>query len=154
MQIQTINVAEIQTALGALLKSWPTLMDMSALTIQHGEAPPNSETACPWIGVYCVGVEYPLRTIGMGSGMRYQRVKFWLVCKEADPNTGNECTVKLEALVQKAASAVLSDTSLGGTVDALDDLNVTYPQWGKESGVYLQTAVIQFTAVTTVKAGG
>jgi hypothetical protein len=97
--IQTVNVAAVQAALGELLKNDATLMDMTTLAIEHGEAIVDSENQCPWIGVYCVGVDYVLRTVGYGSGFRYQRMQFWLVCKEQSPNSGSDCTTKLEALV-------------------------------------------------------
>lgn len=152
--IQTINVATVQAALGEILKNNAALMDMTALTIEHGEAIVDSQEQCPWVGVYCVGVTYESRTLGLGSGMRYQRMQFWLVCKEQSPNSGSDCTTKLETLVQAVNSAVLSDTSLGGTVDAIEEFRTDYPAWGKTAGgVYLQTAVTQFTAVTTVTGG-
>ena len=155
MIINTVDVGDVQSALGGLLSQWPSLMDYGdRLEIQHGESFPETENRCPWIGVYCIRHELPIRTIGMGSGMRRQEMTFWVVCKEASPNSGNECAEKLENLVQGAASAILSDTSLGGTVDAVTNMTVTYPQWGNSSGVYLQTAVIEFTAETTVRAGG
>ena len=152
--IATVNVATVQAALGELLKTNAALMDMTALSIEHGEAILDDENKCPWIGVYCVGVTYELRTLGFGAGMRYQRMQFWLVCKEQSPNSGSDCTTKLETLVQAVNSAVLSDTSLGGTVDTLEDFRTDYPAWGKTAGgVYLQTAVTQFTATTTVTGG-
>jgi hypothetical protein len=154
VKISTVNVAEVQAGLGELLKNWPALMDMTSLTIQHGERIADSETQCPWLGVYCVGVTYDIRTLGMGAGMRYQRMQFWIVCVEQSPNSGSECTQKLEALVQSANSAVLSDTSLGGTVQTIEEFRTDYPAWGKTAGgVYVQTAVTQFTAVTTVRGG-
>ena len=152
--IQTVNVAAVQAALGNLLLTNGALMDMTALTIEHGEAIVESENQCPWVGVYCVGVTYDVRTLGFGAGMRYQRMQFWLVCKEQSPNSGSECTTKLETLVQAVNSAVLSDTSLGGTVDVIEEFRTDYPAWGKSAGgVYLQTAVTQFTAATTVTGG-
>lgn len=154
MIINTVSVADVQSALGRQLAQWPDLIDMTGLTIEHGEKPPDDQNRCPWIGVYCVEHELPMRTLGMGAGVRYQRMKFWLVCKEASPNSGNECAAKLEALIKSAASAVLSDCSLGGTVDIVETLTVNYPEWGKQTGVYVQTAVIQFIAQTTVQAGG
>lgn len=154
MIIQTVDVGDVQSALGTLLAQWPALMDYQRLAIKHGEKPPDIESECPWIGVYCVGHRLVARTLGMGAGVRSQEITFWVVCKEASPNSGNECAEKLENLVQAAASAVLSDTSLGGTVDVVKDITITYPQWGKGAGAFLQTAVIEFPAVTTVKAGG
>jgi hypothetical protein len=155
VRISTVNVADVQNALGALLLGDAQLIDMTELTIEHGEIINKSEDRCPWIGVYCIGVNYELRTIGLTAGMRYQKMSFWLVCTEQSPNSGNECTKNLEHLVQLVNSAVLSDTSLGGTVDTIEDFRTDYPQWGKTTGgVYLQTAVTQFTAVTLVRAGG
>jgi hypothetical protein len=151
--IKTVNVADVQAALGVILTNDGTLADMTQLSIQHGEAIAVSDNQCPWIGVYCVGVTYELRTIGYGAGFRYQKMQFWVVCVEQSPVSGEECTRKLELLVQAANSAVLSDTSLGGTVDTIEDFRTDYPAWGKNAGVYLQTAVTQFTAVTTVKGG-
>ena len=46
--IATVNVATVQAALGEVLKGWPDLMDMTALTIEHGEAFASSELQCPW----------------------------------------------------------------------------------------------------------
>lgn len=154
MLIKTVNVADIQSALGMLLSTWPDLMDRTSLVIEHGEKPPESEMNCPWIGVYCLTHRLISRTLGAGAGMRYQKVTFWIVCKEASPNSGNECAAKLEALIQNITSALLSDPSLRGTVDFMDEIIVNYPEWGKQSGVYIQTSVIQFTVQTTVQAGG
>lgn len=154
MLIKTVNVADVQSALGMQLATWPDIIDMSTLVIQHGEKPPDSETRCPWVGIYCIGHEMPPRVLGVGAGMRYQRITFWAVCKEASPNNGNECAAKLEALIQMIGSAILSDCSLRGTVDTVETLKVSYPEWGKQAGVYVQTAVIQFTAQTTVQAIG
>lgn len=154
MLIKTVNIADIQSALGTMLAQWPDIQDRTALVIEHGEKPPESESNCPWVGVYCISHKLVGRTIGAGAGMRYQRATFWLVVKEVSPNSGNECSAKLESLIQNLTSALLSDTSLGGTVDFMDDITVNYPEWGKTTGVYLQTAVIQFTVQTTVQAGG
>ena len=151
--IKTVNVATVQAALGELLKSDATIMDMTGLTIEHGEAIAKSDTQCPWLGVYCVGVNYEIRTLGFGSGMRYQKMQFWLVCVEQSSSSGSDCTTKLEALVQAVNSAVLSDPSLGGTVDTIEEFRTDYPSWGKSSGVYVQTAVTQFTATTMVTGG-
>lgn len=154
MIINTMNVADIQSALGLQLAQWPAIIDMAELEIQHNEEIPDSETRCPWVGIYCISHEMPIRTLGMGAGMRYQKIMFWAVCKEASPNSGNECAAKLEGLIQMIGSAILSDCSLRGTVDIVQDLKVTYPEWGKKADVYVQTAVIQFTVQTTVQAGG
>lgn len=151
--IRTVNVATVQAGLGALLVNDGALADMTTLAIQHGEEIVSSETGCPWVGVYCVGVQYELRTLGFGAGMRRQKIQFMVVCVEQSGNSGNECTQKLEALVQAVNSAILSDPSLGGTVDTIDEMRTDYPQWGKSEGVYVQTAVTQFTAVTMVTGG-
>lgn len=153
MTFASVNVNDVQQALSDMLRNWSALQDIASLTIENAERVNDSENNCPWIGIYCVGVEYPGRTIGMGQGMRYQRMQFWIVCQQQSTNSGMECAQRLEQLVQAANSAVLSDTSLGGTVDAVDEFRTEYPQWGKSAGgVYMQTAVTQFTAVTTVRA--
>lgn len=149
MKIKTINAADVQRALGAILNEWAGLMDTPHLSILHGEEINRDENACPWIGVYCIGSDFPPRTTGFGVGMRYQHIRFMVVCQHTSANSGAECTARLEDLVQKVTSAVLSDPSLKGTVNALDSFAVRYPEWGKSNGIYIQTAAVEFTAVAT-----
>lgn len=108
--------------------------------------------ACPWISVYRFGVQYPPRAMGGGGGgFRYQNIQLAVVCQASSPNSGEDCEKSLENLLERTVAAILSDHTLRGTVQMLDEeFDVQYPDYQLNQGVYMQTAIIQFTAVTTV----
>lgn len=106
---------------------------------------------CPWIGVYRFGVKYPLRTLGLGAGQRYERVALAVFVQHSDPSSGEECEDLLEGLIMNVVSALLSDPSLGGVVDTLDEFEVSYLDYSQSDAGYMQTAGIYFTAITSVR---
>lgn len=108
-------------------------------------------TAHGWVGIYRDGIQYPLRTLGMGSGYRMQQIRLYLLVQESDPTSGSECEDRLERLLQKVVGVLLSDPSLKGTVNTLDDFSVSYRGFIND-GMYLQMARIDFTGLIPVSA--
>lgn len=104
-----------------------------------------------WVGIYRDGIDYPARTLGMGSGYRNQLIRLYLLIQESDPTSGNECEDRLEVLLQKVVGVLLSDPSLKGTVQTLDAFTVTYRGFKGDAG-FMQMARIDFTGVIPVSA--
>lgn len=107
-----------------------------------------------WACIYRERVDYPARTLGMGSGYRNQLIRLFAFVRESDPTSGEECGQRLDALLQKLVSSLLSDPSLKGTVQTLDEFSVIYFDYQKQdtTGMYLQTAQLNFTGVIPVSA--
>lgn len=108
-------------------------------------------TAHGWVGIYRDGIQYPPRALGMGSGYRMQQIRLYLLVQESDPTSGSECEDRLERLMQKVVGVLLSDPSLKGTVNTLDDFSVSYRGFIND-GMYLQMARIDFTGLIPVSA--
>jgi hypothetical protein len=146
-----VNVAEVTGAVFDMLRAHQALIDLN-VTIEVSEEINQEASRCPWIGVYCTGVKYPPRTLGGGPGYRRQEITLVLALA-ATGGSGRECSEALEQLLQAALSPLLTDHSLKGTVDTLDDIEVSYPDFRQtENGVFMQTAFVYFTGLVNVTA--
>lgn len=106
-----------------------------------------------WACIYRARVDYPPRTLGMGSGYRNQAIRLFAIAAESDPSSGEEAGQRLDALVQKLVGTLLSDPSLKGTVQTLDEFSVDYFDYQRQaSGIYLQYAQLNFTGLIPVSA--
>lgn len=138
MQLVPFNTSTVSKALQAML-----LREVQDAQVQRSEQIPEEPARCPWIGIYRADARYPIRTLGLGSGMRQQRLRFILLLKHADIRSGEACEEVLEDLVQRVLSALLSDTTIGGTVENLDDLEVRYSDYQKAADKrFMQTAAV------------
>lgn len=144
------NVSEITRAIQSMLNDSPDVGQAGVLVERSGEER-LSPTANGWVGIYRDGIDYPPRTLGMGSGYRNQLIRLYLVLQETDPTSGDECEDRLEELLQKVVGVLLSDPSLGGTVQTLDAFTVTYRAFKGDYG-YMQMARVDFTGVIPVSA--
>lgn len=149
--IDVPDVSEIAQAIVDLLKRDTRLTAASISRDEERNATPGQ---CPWIGVYRVGARLPVRTLTSLAGWRDHKATFLILVQAANPRSGAECAVALEALTGDVISALLSDTTLGGTVSGLDsesEFSVDYTRYSVDGGIWMQTAVIQFTThgVTT-----
>jgi hypothetical protein len=149
LNITPIDVSAVTRALVAMLSADSRL---EQATIERSAELNEIPGRCPWIGVYRSGVEYPLRTLGMGSGWRQQRLNLMVFVQHADGTSGEECEDRLEGLIVDVIGVLLSDPTLGNTVDTLDEFSVTYLDYSQTDSGYMQTAGIYFTAITSVRA--
>lgn len=148
--ITPTNVSDVTGAVLAMLNEHPSVGNLGVL-VERSAEPPEIPGPEGWIGIYKSSIEYPSRTLGMGSGFRQQRIKLVLHVKMSNYNSGEDCEVALEALLQQCVSCLLSDTSLRGTVDVLDtDLQVQYPSFDRNEQVWVQPANIFFTGLVNV----
>lgn len=149
--IRTLNIAEITAAIAAQIGGWPALRDLK-LAVEVSEAVNESASRTPWLGVYPAGVDYEERTLGVGAGYRRQRVDLLLLLQASDITSGHQCHETLGELVGEATSAILSDSTLGGTVDTVGALRVRYDYAQTGENAFLQTAIIELTAERAVGA--
>lgn len=154
MTIYVTDVHEVTEAIEQTLKENVDLIEIG-LEVEIGEQINEDPNRCPWVGVYRQGIRYPSRALGAGSGYRQQRIALVLVLQHANLNSGSECSRQLEDLIKKVMSAVLSDESLRGKVDILDEVEVSYTNYNfdKENGFFMQTAAVQFVGLVNVTRG-
>lgn len=145
------NVAEITTAILEILQEDMKIGQVGVLVDRSCE-PNMTPTAHGWIGIYRDRIDYPPRALGMGSGYRNQLIRLFLLVQESDPSSGAECEDRLEELLQNTIGALLSDPSLKGTVQTLDEFSVRHETYAKNDGMFMQMARIDFTGIIPVSA--
>lgn len=151
MNITPVNVALVTEAVVAQLKAADALQ---AVTVERAEAINEDASRCPWVGVYRTRIQYPSRTLGFGAGFRGQKIGLLIIAQQSDATSGAQCEDRLEDLVQKVLGSLLTDPSLGGVVDTLDDVTVTYPDYSRTEMGFMQMAAVYVTALTTTRASG
>ena len=143
--VTAVNVSTVTAALVSLLDE--ALGNVAVVRAEEiNETPGN----CPWVGVYRDNVEYVIKTLGFGSGMREQRINLVVVVQESDGTSGERCEDRLEELLKNVVGAILSDVTLRSTVQVVTDFQVRYADYRKIGGGFMQTAAVYLTAVTTV----
>lgn len=154
MTIHVTDVYAITEAIETTLKENADLTDLE-LEIEVGEQVNEDVNRCPWAGIYRQGIRYPSRTLGAGSGYRQQRIGIVIVLQHADTSSGRQCSQRLEDLIKKTMSALLSDESLRGLVDILDEVDISYTNYNFDSdnGYFMQTAAVQFVGLVNVTRG-
>lgn len=154
MTIYVTDVHEVTEAVELTLREDSALIELG-LEVEVAEPINEDPNRCPWVGVYRQGIRYPSRTLGAGSGYRQQRIALVLVVQHSNLNNGAECSRELEDLIKKVMSALLSDESLRGKVDILDEVEVSYTNYNfdKENGYFMQTAAVQFVGLVNVTRG-
>lgn len=143
--IAPVNVSDITATVVETLRKFPAL---EGCRIERSEEPDNDPNSGTYVGVYRVGVQYPIRALGMGGGFRDQRVRMLIIARASDMSGGEACELALETLVRSVLTALFSDNTLGGTVGMLDEFEVDYTRYDRVGSVYMQTAQIQFVAIT------
>lgn len=142
MKISPANLSTITKAIEEALKNADGLQDA---TIERSAEMNQDPARCPWVSVYRMGVRYPTRSLGMGSGFRRHRVEMAVFVQESDGSSGADCEDRLEDLIVKVVSVLLSDPTLGGTVDTVDDFEIRYIDFDMQEEQYVQTAAIYLT---------
>lgn len=149
VSITPVDVSQVTGALLNQLQAYPAL---EGVTIARSEEQSVVNGITPMVGVYRLSVRYAQRVLGFGGGARDQRIRLLVLATESDHTSGEQCEVKLEALIQKIVGAILSDTTLGGQVNMIDEFEISYESYAKVSNLYTQTAALQFVAVGNTTA--
>lgn len=152
MIIVPTDVSSITRAVQQMLADDATI-GIAGVRVERSAEPNETPTEHGWLGVYRDRIDYPPRTLGMGAGYRNQRIRLFILAQESDPSSGEECEDRLEKLLQNTIGVLLSDPSLRGTVQTLDEFSVLHEDYSKTSdGIYIQMAKIEFTGIIPVSA--
>lgn len=156
IQIASNDSFAVLDALQAMLKAFPPLLSIdSGIRVDLGEEVNVDPDKCPWIGLYSIKAVYPIRTLGMGSGFRSQREGIAVVVQNVSRTSGKDCRKQLGALQKAVIDCILTDPSIGGTMDVVDDFQVSYATVANQGKfASFQSAVITFTAVKQVGVSG
>lgn len=152
--ISSWNAFSVLAALEAMLKANTALINFEG-RITRGEEINMDENLMPWIGIYPLGDEFPIRTLGVGNGFRQQRLSIAVIIQNMSRTSGAACQDALGEFEKAVIDAILSDTSLGGTMDVVDNFSVSYSAPAKQASNFtIQSSVINFTAVKLVGVSG
>ena len=148
MIIQPVSVSVVTQAVERILSADHRLAEATVTRSAEMNEDPGR---CPWLGVYRSDCQFPSRTLGLGQGYRGQRIQIMILAQESDGGSGAACEDRLNALVDNAVSALLTDSTLGGAVLGIDDFSVRYPDYRRvNDNEFMQTAMIVFTAMAHV----
>jgi hypothetical protein len=149
--VTTTDVATITAAIKEMLLEHLIAHPLDAtVKVERADAANTNPEKCPWVGVYRARQTFVPRTLGISAGHRNQRVTCALVANEGSVESGEVCENRLEALLQRITSALLSDVSLRGTVAMIEELDVSYDGYAKSGASFFQQAVVTVTAVIPV----
>lgn len=147
MIVSVVNVGLVVDALEQQLREWPTL---SNATIEDSEPVNENPDRCPWVGLYRSQISFPVRTLGMGSGYRRQRISLIVAMNETSSQSGEDCKNRLETLAKGVCDAIASDESIRGNALAMEDIDLTYTDYSRDGAAFMQHAVLRFTVETPV----
>ena len=151
----TIVPVNIDSVTAAVKQMWEEDLSLgvAGVKIERYEELTRDPGVHGWACIYRERVDRPPRTLGMGAGYRNQFIRLFAMVCESDPTSGEECGVRLDLLLAKLEGSLLTDPSLKGTVQTLDEFSTIYFDYQKnESGIYLQYAQLNFTGVIPVSA--
>lgn len=133
----------------AMLKADAGIGAIGDVRVTRGERINTDPALTPWVGIYIIGEDYVSRTLGVAAGFRMQHMGIAVVLQQSSRTSGEKCQDLLEQLKQAVIASLLSDPSLGGTVDTLADFAVIYASAEKQGSgdINFQTAIISVKAM-------
>jgi len=150
IRIGTLDVSEVTRSVQAMLLE---AAGLKAVAVERSAEENTDPARCPWVGIYSAANTLPVRTLGVGAGYRQQRIRVLVLVQESDPRSGELCEDRTNLLVKQVLDEILSDCTLRGVVQTLDEVDVQYPSFVKiNDEQYMQTAVISFIAITPTEA--
>lgn len=143
-----INVSTITTALKTLLDSNATIAAWPlAMPVVRGDYINEDAGLTPWIGIYRGEINLEPRTLGMTPNNLEATALIKIVVQQSSADSSSACETLLEGRVHDVLSAIMSDTSIGGTVDMVNRFKVSHGYIETEStSLYFQTAIIELEA--------
>jgi hypothetical protein len=148
--IQVLDTSTVTAALVTQILNDPTV-DSTGARVESNEPMNLDGGRCPWVGIYQTRHDFNTRTLGVASGFRMHRLSIDVVVTETSSTSGADCERKTEKLLSAVVGAILSDTSIGGTMlVTADPFSVTYANYRAEGNAFFKAAVISFTVEVPV----
>jgi len=140
-----INLSTILKALQAQLSSNVDVTEIFKKDkITRGQYINNDPSRCPWLGIYRGTTDFEPRTLGsVNNWEAFPKAK--IIVQAISYKSGEQAEELLEGYVEAVMDAVLTDTSIGNTVDMVTGMQVEYG-YNEEvrETVYFQSAIITF----------
>jgi len=140
-----INFNDITKAVEKILNENIEVSEfMNRKNVVVGEIINYDPNRVPWIGIYRGKVGYAPRTLGSMNNWE-ATPSLRIIVQYTDLISASKCEEVLEGYVQKIINAILKDTTLGGTVDIINNFEVEqgYIETDRAS-VHFQGASITF----------
>jgi len=121
-----INMYTITEALRDQLKNDPEASQISNREILVDEYVNVNPSNAPWMCVYKGSMNLEPRTLGMGAGRYTASPEPRVLVQAVSYQSGEDCSSLLDYYVNTVLNAVVSDPTLGGTVDMVVGFNIEY----------------------------
>ena len=139
----SINMTNITEAMRAQLQADATIAGFLVVDVERGTVINEDPNRTPWLGVYRGKQEYVPRTLGSMNNWEVTPT-IRLVLREASAEHATAVEDQMESHVQAVINAVLTDETIGGTVDMVTGFTVEYGYSEDDrSMMYFQTAIIE-----------
>lgn len=125
MTIALINTAALTAGLVKLISEHPEVIAGGFKDVVRGEYVNKDASQTPWCGVYRTDVEYLPKVLGHHS-RSWQALLTVKLVVQAHATTGPEAEDACEDAVQRIMAAVLSDLTVGNTVEMLKSVKMEY----------------------------
>lgn len=139
----SINVGAIAKALQLQIQNDFEVSSFLKSEVVRGDYINEDPNNTPWIGVYRGTVRYVPRTLGVSARNWEPSPEIRVVIQDTNFISAENCEDALEEHIKLVIDAIFKDTTIGGTVDMINEINVEYlyNETDRES-TYFQTAII------------
>lgn len=138
----SINLKTIVAATQAQLQADATIAGWLATNVERGTVVNEDPNRTPWVGVYRGGQDYSPRTLGSVNNWEVSpSVK--IVLQTTSLSDDFEVSDNMEQYVQDIIDAIMTDYTIGGTVDMINGFNVEYGYVNDDrTKMFFQNAII------------
>lgn len=119
-----LNVADVTSALLMQIRDHAEINGVFK-AVERGEYVNKDPAITPWCGVYRMNIKYEPRQLGHHA-RTWRGLLHVILIVQAHAPTGEQAEDDLEDSVQRVMTAVLSDLTIGGTVEMLNSCEITY----------------------------
>jgi hypothetical protein len=147
-----INGSDILKVIAEILEDSGEFESETPIYISHYVNDNPSWASNGWISVYKRGINYVPNTLGIISDTARWQMEgsFTVLAQYSSMDSGEECVVGLETLVQKVITVLAASRTLKGSIDQITNITVDYefiPRFEDDDyadEVYFQQATITF----------
>lgn len=135
---------KVNTITQAVEEMFNTDPEFNRFTIERSDWVNENPSVCPWIGIYRGDMQYNPETLGDGPDYWTGLMNLRLVVQSANYESGAAAEDELEDNVEIVISKILSDTTLRGVIDMVNEINVNYTYLAEnDQTMFYQAALIE-----------
>lgn len=142
-----ININTVTAAVKTLLDGNGTVAAWLNKPVVNGDFINELPGQTPWVGVYRGGVKHNPRTLGMQPNNWESTITLKIVLQDTSYVSAADCESLLELHTKDIITALVTDTTIGNTVDMINNFDISYGYIDTDrESLYYQTAIITFEA--------